>query len=250
MSKELIEVENLSFAYDVERIIEGANFHIHRNDVITVVGPNGGGKTTLLKLLMGQLKPQQGFVRLHVDNPRLFGYVPQYSNLDHAYPITVFEVVLSGRIKNFGFYGRADREAAELSLSEVGLEALGKKSFFELSGGQRQRVLIARALASRPEILILDEPTANIDSEAEKSLNLLLKRLSADHTIILVTHDIGFVDDMTNRVLCVNRSVREHPLDSLDDGLIAAAYGRPVKLVRHDHNLDVDTYCGTEHVHE
>lgn len=233
----LIDVSNLSFAYSNENIIDEAEFTIYKNDVITVVGPNGGGKTTLLKLLMGQLKPQKGSVKVNGPRSRIFGYVPQYSNLDPTYPITVFEVVLSGRIKSIGFYTRADRAAASESLKAVGLSDLSQRSFFELSGGQRQRVLIARALASNPEILVLDEPTANIDAEAEKHLNTLLKKLGAGHTIILVTHDLGFVDEMTTRVICVNRRVKEHPVESLDDGLIAAAYGRQVKVVRHDHDI-------------
>ena len=233
----LIEVKNISFAYSNENIIDGADFEIYKNDVITVVGPNGGGKTTLLKLLMGQLKPQRGSVEVNGNRSRIFGYVPQYSNLDSAYPITVFEVVLSGLIKSFGFYNKAERKAAEDSLASVGLSHLALQPFFELSGGQRQRVLIARALASNPEILVLDEPTANIDADAEKHLNNLLKKLCVDHTIILVTHDLGFVNEMTTRVLCVNRHVKEHPVDSLDDGLITAAYGRQVKVVRHDHEI-------------
>ncbi|HAK46574.1 MAG TPA: ABC transporter [Spirochaeta sp.] len=233
----LIRVENLSFAYETEDIIRDADFFINRRDVITVVGPNGGGKTTLLRILMGQLKPRKGRVLISGAQSRIFGYVPQYSTMDPSYPITAFEVVLSGRVKNFGFYSRADKQAAADALEAVGQEDSGHKSFFELSGGQRQRVLIARALAPDPEVLILDEPTANIDAEAEKQLNVLLKKLSLEHTIILVTHDLGFVNEMTTRVLCVNRHVKEHPVDSLDDGLIASAYGRQVKVVRHDHDL-------------
>ena len=233
----LIRVEGLNFAFDTEDIIVDANFEINKGDIITVVGPNGGGKTTLLRLLMGQLKPAAGKVSIPESRAGLFGYVPQYLTMDPSYPITVFEVVLSGRVKNLGFYSRADRRAAAGALDSVGLSDFGNKSFFELSGGQRQRVLIARALSPDPEILVLDEPTANIDAESEKQLNVLLKKLSAEHTVILVTHDLGFVNEMTTRVLCVNRHVKEHPVDSLDDGLIAAAYGRQVKVVRHDHDL-------------
>jgi zinc transport system ATP-binding protein len=241
---ELIKVSNLSFAYNVENIIEDANFSINSNDVITVVGPNGGGKTTLLKLLMGQLKPQKGQVDINGNRSRIFGYVPQHSTLDSAYPITVYEVVLSGRIKSFGFYSRADHRAADQALESVDLKTLGRRPFFELSGGQRQRVLIARALVSKPQILLLDEPTSNIDAETEKHLNTLLISLSKEHTIILVTHDLGFVNEMTTRVLCVNRSVKEHPVESLDDGLIASAYGRQVKVVRHDHDINPEHKTG------
>ena len=124
---------------------------------------------------MGQLTPQKGRVKVHAAADRVFGYVPQYSTMDPSYPITAFEVVLTGRIRSFGFYSRSDRKAAMESLEAVGLEDTADKSFSELSGGQRQRVLIARALAPDPEVLVLDEPTANIDTEAEKQLNVLLR---------------------------------------------------------------------------
>ena len=236
-ARKLIEVKNLTFSYNIDPVIEDASFSISKNDVITILGPNGGGKTTLLKLLMGLLKPQKGTITINGDSANLFGYVPQHSNLDQAYPITVKEVVLSGRIRSFGFYTRADRREAEKSLDDVGLFHLKDQPFFELSGGQQQRVLIARAHASDPEILVLDEPTANIDADAEKNLTKLLSRLSADHTIILVTHDLGFVKDMTRRVLCVSRYVKEHPVDDVDENLITAAYGRQMKVVRHDHEV-------------
>lgn len=238
--RRLIEVKGVSFAYNDEPVIENADFDIMANDVVTIVGPNGGGKTTLLKLLMGSLKPQAGRIVVAGGRTGAFGYVPQYSNLDSSYPITVFEVVLSGRIRNFGFYTKEDRLAAARSIEAVGLTGLERRSFFELSGGQRQRVLIARALSPDPEILLLDEPTASIDTGAEKQLNVLLQSLSRDHTIILVTHDVGFVNEFTSRVLCVNRSVREHPLENIEDELIAASYGRRMQVIRHDHDLNED----------
>ncbi len=240
VTEKLIEVDNISFAYSNENIIEQASFDINRGDMITVVGPNGGGKTTLIRLLMGQLKPQRGSIKINGSRSKIFGYVPQYSILDNAYPITVFEVVLSGRIKSFGFYNAADKSAAAAALDSVGLSGFARRSFFELSGGQRQRVLIARALVSAPEIIVLDEPTSNIDAEAERNLNNILQKLGADHTLILVTHDTAFVNELTNRVLCVSRNVVEHPIESLDDTLIAAAYGRQTKVVRHDHKLSRD----------
>ncbi|MDC7126391.1 MAG: metal ABC transporter ATP-binding protein [Spirochaetales bacterium] len=234
---ELIKVEDLSFAYDKEVIIRNAYFSINQRDVITIVGPNGGGKTTLIRLIMGQLKPQKGTVELKNNGGRLFGYVPQYSTMDPSYPITVFEVILSGRIKNIGFYNKADKVAAVKVLKAVGLEEQKMMSFSDLSGGQRQRALIARALVSQPEVLILDEPTANIDAESEKQLNELLKKLAENHTIIIVTHDLAFVNEMSTRVLCVNRNVKEHPLETLDDGVIHSLYSSQVKVVRHEQDL-------------
>ncbi len=235
---ELLKADDITFGYDVHPVIENASFSINKNDIITIIGPNGGGKTTLLRLLMGQLKPQKGNVRINGDRTRFFGYVPQHSELDPSYPVTVREVVLSGRIKSFGFYSRADKDAAEACLQQVGLDGLGGRTFFELSGGQRQRVLIARALASSPEVLLADEPTANIDTDAEKQLSDLLQRLSSELTIVLVTHDLGFVSDITSRVLCVNRRVVEHPVEEVDEELISASYGRQMKVVRHDHLLE------------
>lgn len=236
-SRELIRVENLSFAYDRETIISNAEFSINRKDVITIVGPNGGGKTTLVRLIMGQLKPGKGTITLFDDSDRLFGYVPQYSTMDPSYPITVFEVVLSGRIRNIGFYRREDRAAAAAALESVGLESMRAMSFFELSGGQRQRALIARALVSDPEVLILDEPTANIDAESEKQLNELLKKLGSNRTIIIVTHDLAFVNEISTRALCVNRTIKEHPLESLEAGLSSSVYNDRMKLVHHEHDL-------------
>ncbi len=242
-SQSVIEVENLEFRYSQYNVLDNVSLGIQAGDMVSIIGPNGGGKTTLLKLILGLLEPDSGTVKVYGESPRgnmgYLGYVPQYSRFDDQFPITVFEVVLTGRLeKRMGFYSRHDRRAAAEALEKVGLAEIANRSFQELSGGQRQRVLIARALAGRPSILLLDEPTSNVDAAVGSMLHELLEELNKTHTILLVTHDVGFVDDITNRVFCVNNIVHEHPADKLDASLISAAYGNQMRMVRHDINLE------------
>jgi len=239
----IIELHNVSFGYSGTPVLSNVNLTVHEGDMVSMLGPNGGGKTTLLKLILGLLEPNRGSVRVAGgpprENLRYLGYVPQYSRFDEKFPITLREVVLTGRLsKPFGFYTREDREAAGEAIAEVGLEDFKNRPFQALSGGQRQRVLIARALAGRPSVLLLDEPTSNIDAAVGNMLHKLLRELNRNHTILLVTHDVGFVNDLTNRVFCVNNVVHEHPADRLDTALVSAAYGNQMRLVRHDINLE------------
>ncbi|MFW6209638.1 MAG: metal ABC transporter ATP-binding protein [Spirochaetota bacterium] len=242
-SQNVIEVENVVFRYSQYKVLDNVSLNIQAGDMVSIIGPNGGGKTTLLKLILGLLEPESGTVKVYGESPRgnmgYLGYVPQYSRFDEQFPITVFEVVLTGRLeKRMGFYSKHDRRAAAEALEKVGLADFADRSFQELSGGQRQRVLIARALAGRPSILLLDEPTSNVDAAVGTMLHELLEELNKTHTILLVTHDVGFVDDITNRVFCVNNIVHEHPADKLDASLISAAYGNQMRMVRHDINLE------------
>jgi zinc transport system ATP-binding protein len=236
-----IVIKNLSFAYNSSYILRDVNISIKANEIITIVGPNGGGKTTLLRLILGLLKPAGGTILINGNTPqkerRKIGYVPQHTYFDRKFPITVFEVVLMSRIKAFGFYTKNDKESALKALFEIGLTGLNNEPFFNLSGGQMQRVLIARALSAETEILLLDEPTANIDPVSGKHLNSLLIKLNKKLTILLVTHDVGFVTNITQRVFCVNRTVVEHPLEELKDDTISSAYSSGIKLVRHDHHI-------------
>jgi zinc transport system ATP-binding protein len=238
----LIQFNQLSFSYDSTPVFEGIDACIHRGDFVTILGPNGGGKSTLVKLLIGLLTPTGGTITIAGKSPaaarRLIGYVPQYVSFDTLFPTTVEEAVLTGTMtKGWGFYTRKNRETARETLDKVGLTDLGKSAFSEISGGQRQRTLIARALASRPEILILDESTSSVDSEVEKQFRELLVQLNKTLTIILVTHDFGFVDKDVSRVFCINHDLVEHPVDGVNEDLISASYGRTVKAVRHNHSL-------------
>jgi zinc transport system ATP-binding protein len=244
MAPRVIEVQGLSFSFNGEPVLEDVNLTVGRNDFVAMVGPNGGGKSTLVRLLLGLLTPQQGRVLVLGQPPakvrRRLGYLPQHPRLDKAFPINVDEVVLMGRLGMGGLglggrWSKADREAAGQALATVGLADLAGRSFAELSGGQRQRVLIARALATQPEVLFLDEPFAGVDPGAEETIYDILQDLSASMTILMVSHDLGFVSPLVGHVICVSRTVATHPTAELTPELIRDMYGREVRMVRHDH---------------
>jgi zinc transport system ATP-binding protein len=240
----VIEAQGVSFSFNGELVLEGVNLTVARNDFVAMVGPNGGGKSTLVRLLLGLLQPQHGRVLVLGKPPakvrRRLGYLPQHPSLDRAFPINVDEVVLMGRLGlgGLGLGGRwqkADREAAEQALVTVGLADLAGRPFAALSGGQRQRVLIARALATQPEVLFLDEPFAGVDPGAEENIYELLEELSPHMTVLMVSHDLGFVSPLVGHVICVNRTVATHPTTELTPEVIHDMYGREVRMVRHDH---------------
>ncbi len=236
-----ITVRDLSFRYDEREILTEVNLSVSPFDSICIVGPNGGGKTTLVKLIIGLLKPDRGEVRIFgrppVEAKKLIGYVPQYAVYDRQFPISVKEVVCMGRLGATltGRYSSDDWERTMQALREVDLDRFADHSFSALSGGQRQRALIARALASGGEILILDEPTANIDQESESHLFELLTDLNQRMTILMVTHDVGFASKFFKRIACVNRQVVIHPTSELTGQLIKEMYGGDFRMIRHDH---------------
>jgi zinc transport system ATP-binding protein len=209
-----IRFEGVSFSYGPVKVLEKANFHIHQGEFIALVGPNGSGKTTILKLLLGLEKPETGTIELFgspVSRSRdRVGYVPQQAPQDRAFPISVRDVVRMGRLRPLlGYAG--DGAAVEEALAQTDIRDLAARSFAALSGGQRRRVLVARALASRPDILVLDEPTANMDSESGERLFETLGRLKGKTTILIVTHDMDFVSPLTDRVLCLGDAGEAHP---------------------------------------
>ncbi len=241
----VVEIENLYFSYNGISVLKDVNLSIDQKDSTCVVGPNGGGKSTLIKIILGLLEPTRGTVRLLGGTPdekrNRVGYVPQYSNFDPLFPVTVMDVTLMGRLAaqngvRFGFsYSKSDKEAALHALEEMELLQLAGRKFSELSGGQRQRVLIARALVSASEILILDEPTANIDAHVEGSLFEIMLELNKRMAIILVTHDLGFTSQFFESVICVNQVVHVHPTSEISGELIQDLYGEDIKMIRHDH---------------
>ncbi|HAX37773.1 MAG TPA: ABC transporter [Spirochaetaceae bacterium] len=244
----LIEAQGLHFSYGDLMVLEDITFSIEQGQMVTIIGPNGGGKTTLLLLALGLLQPSRGQLLIKGKKPvamqRIMGYVPQFSLFDPHFPITVYDVVLMGRLSRpFGFYSKADHGAVDQALATVGLCELARRPFSELSGGQRQRVLIARALVGQPEILLLDEPTANVDASIGEHLNELLRRLNQQLTILLVTHDTAFVANFTSRIFCINRSLAEHPARGMDTGTAAdSLYGTAVRAVRHDVHLETHSH--------
>ncbi len=238
----VIEIRDLDFAYEPGTpILHQVNLTIHEGEFDCIVGPNGGGKTTLLRLLLGLLSPQRGTIRIFGQSPTaarpLIGYMPQYHQLDPAFPVTVLEVALMGRLRRglLGRYDRRDREAALAALDQLGIADLASRSFAAISGGQRQRALIARTIAGNPRLLLLDEPTANIDPGAELEFYRILDELRRQLTLLTVSHDLGFVDRQVDRVICVNREVAVHAASKFDAAAADAIYHHQVNMVRHDH---------------
>jgi len=241
-SPPVVELRGVSFAYTGEPVLQEVSFAMLPGEFISAVGPNGGGKTTLLRLILGTARPQAGEVRVFGGPPERargrVGYVPQYARFDPLFPVTVLDVVRMGRVGSFaaGPYRREDRQAAEEALVTVGLGELHRRPFAALSGGQRQRVLIARALATQPELLLLDEPTASVDRAATAKLYELLVELARRLTILLVSHDTGVVSQFVSGVLCVNRTVVKHPVSRLTGEMLSELYGADIALVRHEHS--------------
>jgi zinc transport system ATP-binding protein len=253
--KPVIEVRNVSFSYQAAPVLDEVNLTICDRESVCIVGPNGGGKTTLLRLLLGQLQPTEGEIKIFGQSPeqaRLrVGYMPQRSEYDSLFPVTVLDVVLMGRLGQpgvlgwLGWYSSSDRRAGREALDQVHMADAAAKPFAALSGGQRQRVLIARALCCNPDLLLLDEPTANVDSLVEARLFDELRQLSQRMAIVLVSHDLGFVTNLVERVICVNRRAVAHPASQLTAEVIREMYGADVNLVRHG-----DVMCHREHVHD
>jgi zinc transport system ATP-binding protein len=214
MMKTVITFENVSFSYQKKEVLKNISFNVDAGEFIGLFGPNGGGKTTLLKLIMGFLKPASGKIKVFGKDPQLFkskiAYVPQALNFDRQFPISVLELVLSGRLSRLPWYGRfhpGDYDAANKILEQVGLSKFKNHSFGTLSGGQAQRALIARALVAEPKLLLLDEPTASVDSNAEREIYSILEGLKGKITILMVTHHLRTAIDQVQRVLCVRSNV-------------------------------------------
>jgi zinc transport system ATP-binding protein len=243
MGGPVIELADLSFSYDGRNnILEDVTLSVEPLDFACVIGPNGGGKTTLLKLILGLLEPAAGRIEVlglpPVKARPKIGYMPQFATFDPVFPVRVSDVVLMGRLgphRAVGPFGRHDMEAVEGVLHSVGLAGFEKIPFSDLSGGQRQRVLLARALASDPTLLLLDEPASGLDQKVEQDFFQLLRHLNETKTLVLVSHDLGFVQSFVKSVICVHRRVDVHPTERLDGTTIHDLYGGEVRAVRHDH---------------
>ncbi len=240
MSRPAIEIQGVSFAYGEVPVLEDVNLEVSEGEFLGIVGPNAGGKSTLLKLILGLLEPQAGRIRVFGRPPhkvrRLMGYVPQYPPFARDFPITVEQVVLMGRLGAgnwLGGYRREDRRIATRVMEEAEIAPLARRPIGQLSGGQLQRVLVARALACEPRILLLDEPTANIDMRVENELFDLLERLNERMTILVVSHDIAFISRYVSRVACLNRTLVCHRTEEIDADAIGRLYGGEVRMVHH-----------------
>jgi len=240
MTAPVIVLENVSFAYDGVPALEDVSLEVEQGEFMGLVGPNGGGKSTLLRIVLGLLAPDAGRVSVLGAPPArargALGYVPQFATFRRDFPVTVEETVLLGRLGKtrtlFG-YRAHDRALARRAMEETGVAELRARPIETLSGGQLQRVLIARALAGEPRILLLDEPTANIDLRAEVDIFDLLKTLNARMTIVVVSHDIGFISPYVTRVACLNRTLLCHTASPISGEMIQRLYGAPVHMIRH-----------------
>lgn len=242
MSEVLIKTNGLNFSYTRgEPVLTNVDLSIEEFESVCIVGPNGGGKTTLLMLMLGMLEPSSGSIEVCGGSPRegrsLIGYMPQYFNLDKEFPVTALEVVLMGCLhKHFwGRYSKSDREAAMAALDEMDVADLAGRRFADMSGGQRQRVLISRALVGDPKVLLLDEPTANVDPGVQEMFYDKLEALNKKLTLIIVSHDLGFVSNNISTVVCVNRNVNVHPVSQLTGDMVSEMYGYDVSLIHHNH---------------
>lgn len=252
MSEAVIEIRDLRFSYSHDiPVLSDVRLDIWPQDSACIVGPNGGGKTTLVKLILGLLEPDSGSIRIGGKTPAAartrIGYVPQYARYDACFPISALEVVCMARLGGTfsGRYTKQDKQAALDALAAVSLADLARRPFSALSGGQRQRVLIARALASGGDILILDEPTASLDRESEQQLLALLAELNKERIVLMVTHEVGFSSTFFKRIICVNNQVYVHPTSALTGELIREMYGGDLRMIRHDHRC-----CPGGHEHD
>jgi zinc transport system ATP-binding protein len=209
-----IKFDHVCFGYGETPVLKNATFSIGEGEFIGVIGPNGGGKTTLLRLIMGFLEPSSGTIEIFGKSPQesisSIAYVPQILRYDRQFPISVLELVLSGLMSQLPWYGQytaAHKEAAMVALEKMGMQDFKSRSIGTLSGGQVQRALISRALVSQPKLLLLDEPTANVDSQAEADIYKLLAKLVGDVTILMVTHNLRACIEQVQRVLCVQGGV-------------------------------------------
>ena len=259
MSTPLIEIKNLSAGYDSRTVLRNVNLTVYDRDFLGIIGPNGGGKTTLIKCILGLLKPTTGEILYRVttasnNNPAFLdnsatnsqfstlnsqfsmGYLPQYNSIDRKFPITVEEVILSGLSSQKSLISRftaTHREKARQVIARMGLEGLEKRAIGALSGGQLQRALLGRAIISDPALVVLDEPSTYIDKRFEARLYELLVEINHDCAIILVSHDIGTVLQQVKSIACVNETLDYHPDTGVSEEWLERNFNCPIELLGH-----------------
>jgi len=240
MSREIVKLEDVWACYNGVPVLESIDLSILSDDFLGIIGPNGGGKTTLLKVILGLIKPVRGRVLISGRPPqksrRMLGYVPQHSAFDHDFPISVREVVLMGRYGKVHLlrrYGREDRDAVHDALRTVGMLEHIDRQIGTLSGGEQQRVLIARALVSEPAVLLLDEPTASVDTVTQTDFYEMLQGLKKHMAIVLVSHDMSAVSVYVDKIACLNRKLYYHGMKEISTEVLEATYQCPVQIIAH-----------------
>lgn len=243
LMKHAVEISDLTFRYGELMVLDSIDLKVSEKEFIGVVGPNAGGKSTLLKIILGLLQPTGGSVSVLGTSPvrarKKLGYVPQHPTFPRDFPITVGQAVLMGRLgvtKPFAGYAADDIVIADKAMTETEIKRLDSRRLNTLSGGQLQRVMLARALVSQPELLLLDEPTSNIDTRLESEIFDLLRDLNKRMAIVVVSHDIGFISGYVERVACLNRTLVCHDTESMDGRMLQELYGSDVHMVAHHHS--------------
>lgn len=238
--KDIVSLKGVTVEFGGRDVLEDINLSIREKDFLGVIGPNGGGKTTLLKVILGLVKPEYGDVLVFGGSPKAargqVGYVPQVNLFDRSFPVTVFDAVLMGRIartRTPSYFKTIDRDKAVEALKLVGMLDRGKTQIGKLSEGQKQRVFIARALVSDPKLLLLDEPTASVDSVVEKEFYGVLNGLRDKMAIVLVSHDIGVISSYIDKIACLNRKLYYHDSKEIRKEDIEAAYKCPIEMIAH-----------------
>lgn len=247
MANPIIEIKDLSAGYDGRTVLRNVNLTVYDRDFLGIIGPNGGGKTTLIKCILGLLKPTAGEIRYRAcratgcetsaaSSELTMGYLPQYSSIDRKFPITVEEVILSGLSSKKSLTSRftaRHREQARTVIARMGLEGMEQRAIGALSGGQLQRALLGRAIISDPEVVILDEPSTYIDKRFEARLYELLAEINKDCAIILVSHDIGTVLQQVKSIACVNETLDYHPDTGISGEWLERNFHCPIELLGH-----------------
>lgn len=238
MNELILSVKNAFVSYDDNTALENVSIDIRKGDFIGIIGPNGGGKTTLVKLMLGLIKPERGEVKYYIphgNGQSKIGYLPQVHGFDSKFPITVQEVVLSGISGKRSLFARqkdADREKAIYWMEKLGIIALKNKAIGNLSGGEMQRVFLCRSLISEPELIILDEPDTYVDNSFERELYQELQELNKQMAIVLVSHDVGTITFYIKSIACVNRELHYHPSNVITEKQLAS-YNCPVQIITH-----------------
>jgi zinc transport system ATP-binding protein len=239
---EIVSIKGLWVTRDGHTVLEDVNLELNEGDFLGLIGPNGGGKSTLLKVMLGLIKPERGEVRIFGLEPvqarKFVGYMPQKTLFDPSFPVTALEVVLMGRYSRAGLFQRyrpEDRKAASRALEAVGMGSYASREIGALSGGEQQRVFVARSLVSDPKLLLLDEPTAGIDSAQQTEFYDLLCHLNRKMgiAVVLVSHDITAISKHVNRIACLNQRLYYHGSKELTNEDIERAYGCPVEMIAH-----------------
>ena len=240
MKKAAVSLEDVCVRYGDVSVLEDVNLTVYENEILGIIGPNGGGKTTILKVILGLIAPDSGHVSVFggsiSDSRHLIGYVPQHSSFDRQFPASVWDVVMMGRLSRGKFlrgFDDEDRRVCEGALATVDALSLRDKQIGNLSGGERQRVLVARALATDPKVLLLDEPTASADRKVESGFYDILGKLSKKMAVVLVSHDIGAVSVYVDKIACVNQRLFYHDDKEISARDVAETYRCPVELIAH-----------------